>query len=143
MSEMTVYDYDDIQVIPLGPPGIVPPVASFNTVSLLTQSLSTSGAILTIDRALGEWVTLQLTNDVTSIVVNNWPPPGNLGRVHLDIFNQGSYQILGWPPGSAAPYAGLPQLTPNGNDLIIMTSVDGGATTKIHIVGLNYMPLEG
>ena len=143
MSEMTIYsDYDDIQVIPLGPPAVVPPVASFNTVSILAQTAVMASPDITIDRNLGEWVTLTLTSDVDSITVNNWPPPGYLGRIHLNIFNQAAYQINAWPPGSVAANGSYPITTANGNDLIIMTTVDGGATVMVHVVGYNYLGLE-
>jgi len=135
-------DNEEINVIPLGPAGVVPPVAAFNTVSILSQTVITSGPDLVIDRALGEYVTLMLQDDITSFTVLNWPPAPYLGRVHLDIFNQGSFAIRTWPPNCTTPYGVPPQLTANGNDFIVLTTVDAGANVKISVVSPSYQPLQ-
>jgi hypothetical protein len=135
-------DNEEIIVIPLGPTGIVPPVAAFNTVSVLSQTIVTQGPNLVIDRALAEYVVLILNNDITSFTVLNWPPPPYLGRVELDIYNQGSFVIQTWPPGCTTPYGVAPQLTTNGNDFIILTTVDGGQNIKISVVSPSYQPLS-
>jgi hypothetical protein len=139
--EMVLECSSDINVIPLGPTATVPPVAAFNTVSILSQQVTTQGSSLVIDRSLGEYVKLTLQGNITSFVIQNWPPSPYLGRVHLDIYNQGSFGIINWPTGSATPAGVPPQLTANGNDLIVLTSVDGGTTVKISVVSPNYMPL--
>jgi hypothetical protein len=135
-------DNEEITVIPLGPAGIIPPVAAFNTISLLSQTVTTQGPDLVIDRALGEYVTLILQNDTTSFTVLNWPPSPYLGRIHLDIFNQGSFVIQKWPDGCTTPYGIAPQLTPNGNDFLVLTTVDGGISIKISVVSPSYLPLQ-
>jgi hypothetical protein len=134
-------DNEEITVIPLGPPGVVPLVAAFNTVSILSQTVITQGPSLVIDRALAEYVILILRHDIISFTVLNWPPPPYLGRIHLDIYNQGPF-TMAWPPGSTTPYGTPPQLTNRGNDFIILTTVDGGANIKISIVSPNYQPLQ-
>jgi hypothetical protein len=135
-------DNEEITVIPLGPTGIIPPVAAFNTIALLSQKVTTQGPSLIIDRALGEYVTLILKDNITSsFTILNWPPSPYLGRVHLDIFNQGSFVIQEWPDGCTTPYGIAPQLTPNGNDFLVLTTVDGGRTIKISVVSPSYMPL--
>ena len=135
-------DNEEISVIPLGPAGIVPPVAAFNTVSILSQTVITNGPNLVIDRTLAEYVILILQNDITAFTVLGWPPPPYLGRVHLDIYNQGSF-TMSWPVNSTTPYGVPPQLTPKGNDFIILTTVNGGANVKISVVSPNYLSLGG
>jgi hypothetical protein len=141
LIEITL-DNEEINVIPLGPAGIVPPVAVFNTVSILSQQVLSQGPDLVIDRSLGEYVRLILQDDITSFVVHNWPPPPYLGRVHLDIYNQGTFVIQHWPANSTTPYGVAPQLTAFGNDFIILTTIDGGASVKISVVSPDYQLLQ-
>jgi hypothetical protein len=71
-----------------------------------------------------------------------WPPLPYLGRVHLDIFNQGSFVIQKWPDGCTTPYGIAPQLTANGNDFVVLTTVSGGRSIKISVVSPSYEPLQ-
>ena len=141
LIEVDLLDDQELNIIPLGPPGITPPVAAFNTISLSSQVVTAMGPDLVIDRSLAEYVQLILNHDIYSFVVQNWPPPPYLGRVLLDIYNQGSYLIRAWPEGSSSPNGLVQQLTTKGNDFIVLTTVDGGANVKISMVSPNYLPL--
>jgi hypothetical protein len=142
LIEVDLLDDQELNVIPLGPPGITPPNSAFNTVALASQVVTTNGPDLVIDRAFGEYVQLILNNDIYSIVVQNWPPPPYLGRIHLDIYNQDSYLIRTWPDGYTSPNGLVTQLTAKGNDFIVLTTIDGGANVKVSMVSPNYMPIH-
>lgn len=140
--EVHLFDNEEISVVDLGDPSVPSPVAAFNTISILSQKITSSGPNLVIDRRFGEYIVLTLQNDITSFQVLNWPPPPYLGRIHLDIFNRGSFRILNWPPGCVTPYGEILPLTPFGNDFIVLTTIDGGANIKISVVSPNYLPLQ-
>jgi hypothetical protein len=41
---------------------------------------------------------------------------------------------MSWPPNCTVPFGQAPELTSNGNDFIILTTIDGGQNIKISIV---------
>ena len=129
-SDLIVDGSLDINVIPLGPAGITSPIGSFNTISVITQQVVSQDSTV-IDRNLGEYVQLILQSNRTSLIIQNWPSPPYLGRIHLDIYSKGPFMIT-WPPGSITPAGGAPQLTPSGNDLVILTTINGGTNIKIN-----------
>ena len=137
--DLTETDY--LTVIDLGPAGVVPLIATFNTVSLLSQSIVSNDSALVIDRSLGEYVNLSLQADISSFSVINWPISGYLGRIHLDIINTGNYTISFSKPGYMASYAFTPVLTANGRDMIILTTVNEGRTVLVNVAGQNYQSL--
>ncbi len=101
------------------------------------QIISASGALV-IDYSLGKHVVLTLTGNVTSLTVSNWPAATTIARLTLEILNGGSFTIQSWP-GVLWPDGVAPTQTPNGKDMIILTTVNAGARTFGHLVGLNYL----
>ena len=142
LTVVSLYVPDQLDVIDLGSAAVIPPTAAFNTVSLLSQEVISDKSTLIIDRSLGEYVILTLTNSLDMLSVINWPPSGYLGRIHLDITNTGNFTINFSRTGVMAPYQYVPPLTPNGNDFITLTTIDNGTTVKVNLVGQNYLNLQ-
>src|SRR3569832_628423 len=90
-SDLTIVTVDpfgdegDFTVIDLGPAGIVPPVASFHTVSILSQRITSSTGVLQIYRTFGEYVVLTVRSNFTTKQISFWPPIPFLGRIMLVI----------------------------------------------------------
>jgi hypothetical protein len=99
------------------------------------SAISASGAV-TIDRSLGEIQRLNVTGNVTSISILNWPPSGQVGRLILEVVNTGSFTVA-FP--SARWASGLvPVVTPSGRDLYGFLSFDGGSTLYGSTIGQAY-----
>jgi hypothetical protein len=143
-GDFTVVPFDlyagetDFTVVDLGPAGIIPPVASFHTVSLLSQRVIALSSDITIDRTLGEYVVLMVGRNITSLQILNWPPAPFLGRIMLECSNQGNYTIQ-WPDWIKWSRGRAPDLTIEGIDRFLFTSVDQGATVYGDIVGMDYV----
>jgi hypothetical protein len=127
----------DITVVDLGPAAIIPPVASFHTVSLLSQRITVTNGILQIDRSLGEYVVATVQSNITVFEVLNWPPVRLLGRIMLETNNTGNYTIA-WPSWIRWSRGRAPDLTIDGTDRFLFSSVDNGSTVNGDIVGMDY-----
>jgi subtilisin family serine protease len=101
------------------------------------QEISASGALV-INYSLGKHVVLTLTGNVTSLTVSNWPASQRVARLTLEILNNGAFTIQSWP-GVQWPDGVAPGQTPSGKDMIILTTVNAGARTFGHLIGLNYL----
>lgn len=98
------------------------------------QSVTASTSTLTIDMASGWNVNLTLAANVSSVVFNNWPASGTLGRLTLDITSTGSYTISGWPGVTRWPYGTPPTITPSGRDTLVITG-EGGSNFRGFVAG--------
>jgi hypothetical protein len=127
----------DFTVIDLGAAGIIPPVASFHTVSILAQHLTVMNGSLLINRTLGEYVILNVRSTVNSFQITNWPPAPFLGRIMLETRNEGDYTIL-WPNWIQWSRGRAPDLTIIGKDRFLFTTIDNGATVTGDVVGIDY-----
>lgn len=87
--------------------------------------------VLTINCALGDYLTTTLSEDITSIVFTNLPPAGKGVTKWLTVTNgSGPYDIT-WPASFKwASAAGAGVLTPTNGaiDNVVFTSVDQGTT---------------
>lgn len=93
---------------------------------------------LALDRVNGESQRISLTGDVTAVTVDNWPPAGQRGELELEIVNTAAWAISGWPAGTIQP-GGTPYVsTTSGNDLISLSTRDGGTTIYLSIIGQAY-----
>jgi hypothetical protein len=101
----------------------------------LSQSITASGSTLTINMALGWNVELTLSANVTSVVVQNWPASGSLGRLTLDITSTGSYTMTGWPGTTRWTGGTAPTITASGKDTVVLTSADGGTNFRGYLAG--------
>jgi hypothetical protein len=107
---------------------------------LKNQVVVQTGAALTIDRTLGENVSVQLNANVTSIAVASWPSVGVTGKVRLIVGNGGAFTIAGWPAGTLWP-SGTPPVMSSGagkRDIFLLMTDDGGVTIYGSIVGQDY-----
>lgn len=100
-----------------------------------SQAVTTSGASLTINCALGMEVDLAVANSVTSVSVSNWPTTGALGVLTLHCTSSGNFNLSGFPGTTRWPYGVAPTLTNGGRDSIVLQSSDGGSTFRGFIAG--------
>ena len=93
-----------------------------------------------VDYALGKHVRLNLTGDVTSFSVINWPAPNRIARLTLEILNGGDFGILAWPPGILWQSGSVAQITrwAGARDRIILSTTDAGATLYADPIGFDY-----
>lgn len=104
------------------------------------QDLTANGGTLLIDYAAGKHVRLDLQAD-TIIDVENWPIVNRIARLTIEVDNAGAFQITGWPTGTRGQNGQTPVLTTGGEDTIVLTTTDGGATINLYIAGLNFQLL--
>jgi hypothetical protein len=123
----------DVALVPLDDSVTMPLNAYFNTIALLTQTVTTPPDDIVIDRNLGENVKLTLTEQPTSFSVINWPVAPYLGALYLDITNQDSYTIP-WPSNYYFT-AGTPPTIPSGETLLTLSTTDAGATVRVDVGG--------
>jgi hypothetical protein len=97
-------------------------VANAQLVQALVQTVSSTGGVLTIDYTLGENCLLTMTENITSMVINNWPG-GTLGKITLFITNP-SWAISNWAgalwPGGTAPTVGTKDVYVLANNTAII-----------------------
>ena len=104
------------------------------------QYLTADGGTLLIDYSLGKHVVLTVQAD-TVLDVTGWPLAGRIARLTLETINDGAFQITGWPAGTKSQQGQIPILTtgPNGEDTIVLTSIDGGASIKLYLAGITFI----
>jgi hypothetical protein len=130
-------DLDKITFIDLGPAGIIPQDAGFNTVHLLCQDLYVTTDTLIIDRKYGEYVKATLLKNVRYFDIINWPPSPFFGRITLEIICPEPHDII-WPSWIKWSRNRVPSLSASGNDIFIFTATDHGARVHGSIVGQDY-----
>lgn len=104
----------------------------------LVQSINTSGNTVNINIQDGGYVILNLHNDVQTVNITNWPT-NMVGKVTLEVRNQGDWNVLGW--GSIKWNNGIvPDNTigAGSKDIFILHSADEGVNIFGNIVGMNY-----
>lgn len=102
------------------------------------QSLTASGASLTIDCSLGMTVDLTLSANVTSISLSNWPATtGYQGALLINVTSTGSYTMTGWPGTTYWTGGVAPVTTPSGKDTYGIVSTDGGTNFRGYILAQN------
>ena len=99
--------------------------------SIAHQSVSSVSGVLTIDFELGNSVDVMLTEDVTSVVLENPPPTGRRGRLEIDFLQDstGSWTVGGWPAAVKWPGGTAPTITATadtGTDTVILTTREAG-----------------
>ena len=113
--------------------GLVAPVvasgaANKGYVDGTTQTVVQAGAGLIIDYSLGRECTLTLTANITSVSIINWPTTAGPAKIRLTIQNTGSFTIGGWPASVVWPGSVIPTITPNGTDVIELSTNNAGGT---------------
>lgn len=97
---------------------------------------SVSGAV-NIDRTFGEVHRLRLSGTVTALTISGWPPGGQFARLVLEIQNAGAWG-LAWPTNILWPSGTAPAVTPNGKDVFVLITFDGGTTIYGNTVGQDF-----
>jgi hypothetical protein len=110
------------------------------TRSRRTRQSVVSNPTTNIDRANGELVELQMTGNITTLNITNWPANGYTGQTHLKIDFTGAFTIA-WPAAVRWPGAVAPTLTGvNGRtDHVMLQTEDGGTTVYGFVMGQNYV----
>jgi len=111
--------------------------ADVSTVDMPCGGLTPVNGNVTIDRTVGEVHRLQLTGTATLVSIIGWPPGGQFARVVLEIQNTGTFGFA-WPPGVLWPSGAPPSVTPNGKDIFILITMDGGTTIYGNVCGQAY-----
>lgn len=105
------------------------------------QTVASVAGVLTIDRSMGEIVEVALDENISSVVVSNWPSTGFRGKIELKATQTGGggFTVEGLP---VTEWSGgnvwVMTSTPGIMDRVIMTSDNGGGTVLGDIVGQNY-----
>lgn len=125
----------------MGPPG---PAGSFSNEGpfyLTALPLTPVAGVLTVDLSECNTFVVNLNQNITSVVFQNWPTGPATQRVAL-YFNQGAggYTVNGFPAGTKWAFRTRYEasLSPNSWDLVFVDSFDGGATIFAAVVGLDY-----
>jgi hypothetical protein len=108
--------------------------ADTSTVDMPCGGLFPAFGSITIDRTGGEVHRYQLTGTVTAVSIIGWPPGGRFARLVLEIQNLGGFGFA-WPSAVKWPSGIVPASTPNGTDVFILISFDGGTTIYGNVVG--------
>lgn len=109
-------------------------------IQLTKQTVTQSGASLTINHALGEICDLSLTADITSMTISNPYAAGYQTKIVLEVDNTGAFNITGWPSGTVAPGGTFPTITSGSGkkDRYLLSSWDHGTTWFLDVIGQDY-----
>jgi hypothetical protein len=107
------------------------------TVDMPCGGINVVSGSLTLDRSAGEVQRLALSSTVTITNIIGWPPGGQFARLVLEVQNSGSFG-LAFPNGVLWPSGIAPTMTPNGKDIYILVSFDGGTTIYANIAGQDF-----
>jgi hypothetical protein len=100
------------------------------------QVLPAATGAVEIDYREGKHVRMTLAGNVV-LSVAHWPAGPSIARLTLRIINPAAHEIT-WPVGVTWP-SGLPPIaTPNGRDIFLLATDDGGATVDGLIAGLDF-----
>jgi hypothetical protein len=136
-SQDIVYINDASIPGPKGEPGASPTRSSYNH-----ENVSLVSGTLTLDASNGSSFFVTLTESVSSVNIDNWPPAGQsqVLRIYFQQDSNGSHNITGWPAGTKWNQGTLPVLTSTGHaiDCIVLDSFDQGNTIFATMVGYNY-----
>lgn len=101
------------------------------------QDITATGSTTTIDYSLGKFIRLRLEAS-TSLILTGWPIPDRQARMTIEIQNTGSYTIT-WPVSVLWPAGGIvPTATPNGTDVIVLSTTSGGTVVYGFPAGLDF-----
>ena len=106
--------------------------AMFKDYGVKHQTVASIDGVLTIDWTLGNSVFVLLTENITSIVLENPPPAGYYGQLRIRFLQNstGGWAVSGWPTTKWAAGA-APTMTPaatTGRDVILLETDDVGVS---------------
>lgn len=125
-------DGSTVTIVQTGPQGPAGPDPWLEPIQHLTGN-----GPLAIDYAAGKHVILTLEGN-TQITVTGWPQAGRIARLTIETLNSGAHQIDAWPAEVKWQNGNAPILTPSGEDVLVLTTTDSGASIKGFIAGLNF-----
>lgn len=107
---------------------------------VVKQTVTQSGASLTIDHSAGEVCVLSLTATITSMTITSPFASGTQTKILLEVDNTGAFNITGWPSGTITPSGSFPTVTSGSSkkDRYQLTSWDAGTTWFLDVVGQDY-----
>lgn len=100
------------------------------------QSITSTLPTLEIDYSLGKHVRLTLESSPILTVIN-WPAQNRIARLTLEIHNTGSFAIT-WPTEVLWPASVVPELSPSGKDVILLTTTSNGQEIFGFPAGLDF-----
>jgi hypothetical protein len=130
--------FPSIQNTPIG--STIAAAGNFTTVSISTTDLGTPALNATATFS-GQVAEITIANNCI-IDLTSWPASGKEGKKFLYLTNGGAATIT-WKTGGGAltpKYVGgaAPSFTASGVDIVAFTSIDGGTTVYLSVVGQDY-----
>jgi hypothetical protein len=104
-----------------------------------SQTVAPVSGVVTIDYTQGEYVYVNVTANVTSLVILNWPVSGKHGKLTLEIKNTGAFTWGNWA-GAKWAAGSAPAITSGANkvDIIVLHTANGGSSVYGSVAGQNY-----
>lgn len=94
---------------------------------ILNQSPVTAGGIVVFDYSLGMGITLNLTEDITTINFANLPAGGAVCQFELDIRQDNPARVITWPVSVLWPAGAIPDITAADSiTQVHLRTTDGG-----------------
>lgn len=117
---------------------VLDPLRLRSGTEIVRQTIN-AAATTVIDRRKGQHTRINLGASILALSIQNWPPNGIAGQVHLEVAYLGSHTIA-WPAGTKWPGGISPTLTgvSGKTDHFMLLSSDNGATVFGFIMGQNY-----
>ncbi len=113
--------------------------AVFKDISGVVSSPSSVSGVLTLDFEDGNIFDVTLTENVTSIVISNWPATGSYAwlKIRFQQDSTGSWTVAGWPTAVDAGWLGgagptVTTTATTGRDWIELVSLDAGTQVEGH-----------
>lgn len=104
-------------------------------------TVNASTSTVTLDASTARHFIVNLSANVTTTTITNWPSNGALARITVELRNTGSFTFA-QPTGVLWPsLTGSPTNT-SGNgktDMFVYLSADGGTTKTGHVLGLDFI----
>lgn len=95
-------------------------------------ALSSTSGVVNIDCSLGDYFTLELTENVSSITFSGLPPPGRGRSLMIEITQDSTPRTVAWPASFDAAGGTLGSVSTGSGDvdLLAITSFDGGTSWR-------------
>lgn len=102
-------------------------------------TINANSSTITLDLATARHFIVNLSANVTTTTLSNWPNLGALARVTVEIRNTGAFTYA-HPASVKWPSATAPSNTSGSGkiDMFVYLSADGGTTRTGHVLGLDF-----
>lgn len=105
------------------------------------QTPAIAAGVLTLDFVDGHAAEVPVDQNITSIVVDNWPAANSLAKMTIAFTNDGvGGHTISWPVGWRWANGSVPVFTTTAlkTDIVVIMSVNGGTTIRATVAGQNY-----